>query len=200
MLQLQLIQSQLKARYPNPRIAPKLQPGLYNNGNGGDFDDSYDFKKFKKHDPSDYKDGPSLFVDKFDYNNPNHTPQHIKFENSKRLNHSYDRHAEQCFGMTNTKNKKTLSEFEKNLKNFIQSPDTLKINGSYRYEDPAYHYMKPGENLIVTVNVIDNQYISVRNATDYQLEKLEIDGILGLDTRPNLSMTLRLRGPNSSNY
>ena len=77
----------------------------------------------------------------------------------------------------------------------IESPETERINGSYRYETPAYHYKKPDEDLIVTVNATTNKYISVRNATDFQLEKLEIDGNLGYDSRPPMSLTLRLRGP-----
>lgn len=65
----------------------------------------------------------------------------------------------------------------------------------YIYQTPAYHYKKPDEDLIVTVNATNNEYISVRNATDFQLEKLEIDGNLGYDSRPSMSLTLRLRGP-----
>jgi hypothetical protein len=54
---------------------------------------------------------------------------------------------------------------------------------------------KPGEDLIITVDATNNEYISVRNATDFQLEKVDIDGNLGYDSRPSMSVTLRLRGP-----
>ena len=99
------------------------------------------------------------------------------------------------FGMKQNRNKKSLQEFENNLQNYIESPDTKRIPGSYRYETPAYHYKKPNEDLIVTVNATDNTYISVRNATDFQLEKLKIDGNLSYDNRPTRSLTLRLQGP-----
>jgi hypothetical protein len=57
------------------------------------------------------------------------------------------------------------------------------------------HIIIRNQILIVTVNATNNEYISARNATDFQLEKLEIDGNLGYDSRPSMSLTLRLRGP-----
>ncbi len=48
-------------------------------------------------------------------------------------------------------------------------------------------------SLFITIAPTNNEYISVRNATDFQLKKLEIDGNLGYDSRP--SMSLKLRGP-----
>lgn len=95
--------------------------------------------------------------------------------------------------MKESRNKQTLQKFKKTVQDYIKSPETERINGSYRYETPAYHYKKPGKDLIVTVNATNNEYISVRNATDFQLENLAIDGNLGYDSRP--SMELRLRGP-----
>ena len=145
-------------------------------------------------DASQHKGGPSLFKD-FNYDNKNHTRENVDFSNQKRMNHSYDGHAEKCFGMQENRNKESLKKFEGTVQDYIQSPETERINGSYRYETPAYHYKKPDEDLIVTVNATNNEYISVRNATDFQLEKLEIDGNLGYDSRPSMSLTLRLRGP-----
>ena len=145
-------------------------------------------------DASQYKSGPSPFKD-FDYDNKNHNRENVHFSNQKRMNHSYDGHAEKCFGMQENRNKESLKKFEGKIQDYIQSPETERINGSYRYETPAYHYKKPDEDLIVTVNATNNEYISVRNATDFQLEKLEIDGNLGYDSRPSMSLTLRLRGP-----
>jgi len=147
-----------------------------------------------KFDPSQYKGGSNPFTDKFDYNNPKHTRENTQFSNQKRMSHSYDRHAEKCFGIQDNQNTETLKKFEKNVRDYIESPETERINGSYRYETPAYHYKKPNENLVVTVNATNNEYISVRNATNFQLEKLDRDGNVGYDSRPTLSMTLKLRG------
>ena len=146
-------------------------------------------------DESQYKGGSSPFINKFDYDNENHTRENTDFSNKRRMSHSYDRHAEKCFGIQENRNKENLQKFEKNIRDYIESPETKRINGSYRYETPAYHYKKPDEDLIVTVNATNNEYISARNATDFQLEKLEIDGNLGYDSRPSMSLTLRLRGP-----
>ena len=146
-------------------------------------------------DESKYKGGSSPFIDKFDYDNPDHSRENTDFSNRRRMSHSYDGHAEKCFGIKENRNKGSLQEFEKNIQDYIESPETERINGSYRYETPAYHYKKTNEDLIVTVNGTTNEYISVRNATDFQLEKLEIDSNLGYDSRPTMSLTLRLRGP-----
>ena len=160
--------------------------------NGGDNQPPPENSNF---DTNQYKGGSSPFIDKFDYDNPNHTRENTDFSNKRRMSHSYDGHAEKCFGIQENRNKENLQKFEKNVRDYIESPETERINGSYRYETPAYHYKKPDEDLIVTVNATNNEYISVRNATDFQLEKLEIDGNLGYDSRPSMSLTLRLRGP-----
>jgi len=154
----------------------------------------YDQNGNSKFDPKDYKGGPPPF-ENFDFDNPNYTRKNVDFSNERRMNHSYDGHAEKCFGMTENRNKPNRQRFQDKIENYIQSPETERIDGSYRYEIPAYHYKKPDEDLIVTVNAINNEYISVRNATDFQLEKLQIDGNLGYDSRPSMALTLRLRGP-----
>lgn len=41
---------------------------------------------------------------------------------------------------------------------------------------------------------MNNEYISVRNVTDFQFEKMKIDNNLGYDSQPSTSLTLRLRG------
>ena len=66
--------------------------------------------------------------------------------------------------------------------------------------DMKHHHIiikKPNENLVVTVDARTNECISVRNATAFQLEKMKEneDGNLGLDSRPPMSVILRLRGP-----
>lgn len=144
---------------------------------------------------SDFHGGPSPYKDSFDYDNPNHTRDNIKFPD-RRVDHSYDRHAEKCYGMKANRNKLNKQGFVKKNVEHIQCPKTEKINGSYRYEDPAYHYVQ--DDLVVTVNATTNEFISVRNATKSQLEQLKTDGNLGLDTRP--PMILRLRGPNTTMY
>ena len=169
-----------------PKVTTDIFPGDDGNGNNPPPEDGSQF------DFSQYKGGPSPFKE-FDYDNENHTRENVDFSNQRRMNHSYDGHAKKCFGMQEPRNKQSLQKFEKNVRDYIESPETERINGSYRYETPAYHYKKPGEDLLVTVNATTNEYISVRNATDFQLENLEIDGNLGYDSRP--SMELRLRGP-----
>ncbi len=67
------------------------------------------------------------------------------------MNHSYDGHAEKCFGMQENRNKQSLQKFEKNIRDYVESAETERINDSYRYETPAYHYKKPDEDLIITV-------------------------------------------------
>ena len=179
-------------RYPH-RIPYKMQASPFQPGNGGgNNNDDYGGTGSKF---SDFKGGPSPYKDKFNYDNSNHARQNVKFSD-RRVDHAYDGHAKKCYGIEGNRNKQQKQEFVKRTQNHIQSPETTKINGSYRYADPAYHYIQG--DLIVTVNATNNDFISVRNATKSQLDKLEIDGNLGLDTRPQ--MILRLRGPNSTCY
>jgi hypothetical protein len=159
-----------------------------------DGSEAYNENGNSKFDPKDYKGGPPPFKN-FDYDNSNHTRKNVDFSNKRRMNHSYDGHAKKCFDMTENRNKPNQQKFQDKIQNYIQSPETERIDGSYRYETPAYHYKKPNEDLIITVNATNNKYISVRNATDFQLEKVKIDGNLGYDSRPSMSVTLRLRGP-----
>lgn len=148
-------------------------------------------------DLSQYKGGPNPFLDKFDYDNPNHTPENTDFNNQKRMNHAYDRHAEKCFGMKENRNKENLKKFEGKARSFIESPETEKIKGSYRYETPTYFYKEKDGNLVVIVNATDNSFITLVNATESQLDSMKEDHKFGLDTRP--SMQLRLRGPKNNN-
>ena len=139
--------------------------------------------------------GAAAWAFKFGAMNSYPPPTPVDFSNKRRMNHSYDGHAKKCFDMTENRNKPNQQRFQDKVQNYIQSPETERIDGSYRYEIPAYHYRNPDEDLIITVNATNNEYISVRNATDFQLEKVEIDGNLGYDSRPSMSVTLRLRGP-----
>lgn len=129
----------------------------------------------------------------FDYGNENHTRENVDFSKKSRMSHSFDRHAKDCFGIKENRNKQSTQKFLTSLQEYIQSPETEKINGSFRYETAAYHYKKPDEDLIVTVNATTNEYISVRNASSTQLENIAFDGNLGM------AMELKLRGPNPKN-
>ena len=152
-----------------------------------------------KFDASEYKGGPNPFIDKFDYDNPNHTRQNTDFSSQKRMNHAYDRHAKKCFGMKQNRNKESLKKFKGKARSFIESPETEKINGSYRYKTPAYFYKEKDGNLVAIVNATDNSFITVVNATESQLKSIQEDNNFGLDTRPSMQLTLRLRGPKNHN-
>ena len=173
----------------------KVSDGLFQ-GDGGNDQPPPENPKF---DSSDYKGGPNPFIDKFDYDNPNYTRENTDFSSQKRLNHAYDRHAEKCFGMKENRNKENLQKFEGKARKFIESPGTEKKNGSYRYETPAYFYKEKDGNLLAIVNATDNSFITVVNATESQLKSLQEDHNFGLDTRPSMQLTLRLRGPKNNN-
>lgn len=148
-------------------------------------------------DASHYKGGSNPFLDKFDYDSPNHTRESPDFSSRKRMNHAYDRHAKKCFGMNENRNKETLKKFEEKNRSFIELPETERINGSYRYETPVYFYKEKDGNLVAVVNATDNSFITIVNATKSQLESIQNDNNFGLDTRP--SIQLRLRGPKNHN-
>nr|ULD16283.1 hypothetical protein [Cylindrotheca closterium] len=109
------------------------------------------------------------------------------------MNHAYDRHAAKCFDLKENRNKRNLKNFEEKTRSFIESPETEKINGSYRYETPAYIYKEKEGNLVVVVNATDNSFITIVNATGSQLESIRDNQNFGLDTRPSMQLKLRLR-------
>lgn len=173
----------------------KLSDGPFQ-GDGGNDQPPPESPKF---DSSHYKSGPNPFIDKFDYDNPIYNRENIDFSSQKRMNHAYDRHAEKCFGMKENRTKKNLQKFEEKARRFIESPGTEKLNGSYRYETPAYFYKEKDGNLVAIVNATDNSFITIVNATKSQLESIQQDHNFGLDTRPSMQLTLRLRGPKHHN-
>ena len=136
-------------------------------------------------DPSDYKGGPSPF-ERFNYDNPSHRRNNIDMSSNKRMSHSFDKHAKKCFGIEENRNNLSLEKFRQAIRDYVESRETQQINGSYRYEIPAYHYRNPDTDLIVTVNATNNEYVSVRNATRLQLTNFNRDGNLGYDNRPIL--------------
>jgi hypothetical protein len=99
--------------------------------------------------------------------------------------------------MQENRNKQNLEKFERKIRDLIESPETEKINGSYRYETPAYFYKEKDGNLVTIVNATDNSIITIVNATKSQLDSIRDDNNFGLDTRQ--SMQLRLRGPKNQN-
>lgn len=165
----------------------------------GDGDNNQPPSEDTNFDASQYKGGPNPFLDKFDYDNPNHSRKNVDFSSEKHMNHAYDRHAERCFGMKENRNKENLKEFEGKSRGFIESPETEKINGSYRYETPAYFYKEKDGNLVAIVNATDNSFITLVNATEFQLNSIQDNKNFGLDTRPSMQLTLRLRGPKNQN-
>ena len=137
---------------------------------------------------SQYQNRPNPFIDKFDYDNPNNTRENIDYTFKNPMNHGYDKHAEQCFGMKENRNKENLKKFEEKIREFLELPETEKINGSDRYATPAYFYKEKDRNLVAIVN-----------ATNFQLENIEKDSNFGLDTRKNMQLILRLKGPKNQN-
>ena len=73
--------------------------------------------------------------------------------------------------------------------------------GSYRYADPAYIFLKEIDEKMtaVIVNATNGECITSINPTSGQMEDLQSNGNIGLDTRLFMQLTLRLRGPKNSN-
>jgi len=164
--------------------------------NGGDNQPPPESSQF---DASKYKGGPSPF-EEYEYKDPAVVAQNIGFNQPNRLNKSYDKHAEDCFGIVENRNKENLEIFKGDITNSAQSADEV-YKGSYRYEDPAYIFLKEiNEKMTaVIVNATDGEYITSINPTSGQMEDLQSNGNIGLDTRPSMQLTLRLRGPKNSN-
>ena len=120
----------------------------------------------------------------------------IQNNNTIRLSKSYDKHAEKCFGLTDNRNNESLCEFKARVVELAQTADEV-IQGSYRYNDPAYIFLKEinGKPTAVLVNATDNEYITTINPTQKQLNDLKSNKNIGLDTRPAYQVVLRIRGP-----
>jgi len=91
-------------------------------------------------DASKYKGGPSPFED-YQYQDLAVVAQNIGFNQPNRLNKSYDKYAEECFGIVQNRNKETLEIFKADITNTAQSYDQV-YKGSYRYNYPAYIFLK----------------------------------------------------------
>lgn len=176
-----------------PRV--KLADGPFQ----GDGDNNQPPPENDNFDASKYKGGPSPF-EEYEYKDPAVVAQNIGFNQPNRLNKSYDKHAEDCFGIVENRNKENLESFKGDIKNLAQSADEV-YKGSYRYEDPASIFLKEIDEKMtaVIVNATDGEYITSINPTSGQMEDLQSNGNIGLDTRPSTQLTLRLRGPKNSN-
>jgi len=165
----------------------------------GDGDNNQPPPEDGKFDASQYKGVPSPFK-KYEYEDLAVVAQNIGFTQPRRLNKSYDKHAKDCFGIMGNRNKENLEIFKGDIQNLAQSADEV-YKGSYRYEDPAYIFLKEIDEKMtaVIVNATYGEYITSINPTSGQIEDLESNGNIGLDTRPSMQLTLRLRGPKNSN-
>lgn len=99
----------------------KLADGPFkDNGNN----DNPPLENGQSTDMSNYKGGPNPFTDKLDYNNPAHSRENVDFSDPKRMNHAYDRHADKCFGMKESRNKQTLQTFKQKNQDYITFTET----------------------------------------------------------------------------
>ena len=53
-------------------------------------DDSQPPSDNAEFDHSKYRGGPSPFINNFDYDNPDHTKENVRFTDERRMDHSYD--------------------------------------------------------------------------------------------------------------
>ena len=85
----------------------------------------------ERFDPSKYKGGLSPFKE-HEYEDPTTVAQNIGFNQPKRLDKSYEKHAKDCFGLKGNRNKENLEIFKADIQDLAQSADEVYM-GSYRY-------------------------------------------------------------------
>jgi len=51
----------------------------------------------------------------------------------------------------------------------------------------------------IVVNATDFEYITAINPTEGQMDDIQSNGNIGLDIRPSMQLTLKLRGPKGQN-
>lgn len=148
-------------------------------------------------DRTKYKGGPSPFK-KHKVGDLAKARENIDFNKTGRLSKSYDKHAEDCFSMKGNRNKENIELFKVNVQDLAKSSDQVYA-GSYRYQDPAFIFVKEinDKTVAVIINATNNEYITSINPTKSQLDDLDKNYNIGLDTRPSMQLTLRLRGPNN---
>ena len=184
---------------PNPPLSCKPRVKVSNNPFQDDGNNLPPEEGSESFDPSKYKGGPSPFKE-YKYDDPTTVAQNLGFNQPKRLDKSYDKHAQDCFGLKGNRNKENLKIFKGKIQNLAQSADEV-YRGSYRYKDPAYIFLKEvdEEMTAVVVNATDFEYITTINPTEGQMDNIQLNGDIGLDTRPSMQLTLRLRGPKGQN-
>nr|UQS76332.1 hypothetical protein [Haslea ostrearia] len=89
--------------------------------NGGDNQPPPESSQF---DASKYRGGPPLF-EEYEYKDPAVVAQNIGFNQPNRLNKSYDKHAEECFGIVENRNKENLEIFKGDITNSAHSADEV---------------------------------------------------------------------------
>ena len=67
------------------------------------------------------------------------------------------------------------------------------------YKTLVDFYKNEDSNLVAIINATDNFFITAVNATKSQLKSIQKDHNFGLDTRPSMQLTVRLRGPKNNN-
>lgn len=154
--------------YPSLSCKPRVK--LAYDPFQGDGDNNQPPPENGNFDASKYKGGPSPF-EEYEYKDPAVVAQNIGFNQPNRLNKSYDKHAEDCFGIVENRNKENLDIFKGDIKDLAQSADEV-YKGSYRYEDPAYIFLKEIDQKMtaVIVNATDEEYITSINPTSGQME------------------------------
>ena len=147
---------------PNPPLSCKPRVEASNNPPPEEGQESFD--------PSKYKYGTSIFKE-YEYDDPTTVAQNIAFNQPKRLDKSYDKHAQDCFGLKGNRNKENLEIFKGELQNLAQSADEVYM-GSYRYKNPAYIFLKEidEKRTAVVVNATDFEYITTINFTEGQMD------------------------------
>ena len=89
--------------------------------------------------------------------NKNFIRENTRFDDQKKMNHAYDKHAKKCFGFTQNRNKKALQGFIERTRSFIESPNIERIKGYYRHEIPCCIYTEKGFRLL-NLLIIRNLY------------------------------------------
>jgi Colicin D len=186
--------------YKSVKVVGNPLQGDENNGNNPPPEDGQ--CDARQETNSEYKNGPSPFKD-YNYKDRETVAQNILFNKPRRLDKTYDKHAKECFDITENRNNSNLLRFQKDIEDLAQSADRV-YKGSYRYEDPAFIFVKEIDNkmTVVIVNATNNEYITVFNPTANQMKNLNLDVNIGFDTRPSspsTQMILRFRGPKNQN-
>ena len=81
------------------------------------------------------------------------------------------------------RNNENLGIFKGDIQDLAKSADDV-YKGSYRYADPAYIFVKEveGEIVAVIVNATDGEYITSINPTENQMDDLNSNKNISLDT------------------